>query len=177
MSISTTHRFKMLLPWLLLFFKRKVLKIVLVTFFQKTTTKIIAKIATTGSAHSFPCLDLNNFFKNIMSHNLIINTNREGEFVSALCDIIKNYKYCKNDADQVQNDTEPNKSDQPIIGPIKEALRGSLTAIASKLLSSEHSKLEDLSLEEQNLWKSFDNSDIYEFITGEPDCIPEFQFD
>ncbi len=56
-------------------------------------------------------------------------------------------------------------------------LRGSLISIASKLLSSEHSKLEDLSLEEQNLWKSFDNSDIYEFITGEPDCLPEFQFD
>jgi len=29
---------------------------------------------------------------------------------------------------------------------------------------SEHSKLEDV--EEQNLWNSFDNSDIYEFITG-----------
>jgi hypothetical protein len=32
-------------------------------------------------------------------------------------------------------------------------------------------------VEEQNLWKSFDNRDIYEFITGEPDCLPEFQFD
>ncbi len=55
-------------------------------------------------------------------------------------------------------------------------LRGQLTSIASKLLNSEHSKLEDLSVEEQNLWKSFDNSDIYEFITGEPDTLPEFQF-
>ncbi len=55
-------------------------------------------------------------------------------------------------------------------------LRGQLTSIVSKLLNSEHSKLEDLSVEEQNLWKSFDNSDIYEFITGEPDTLPEFQF-
>jgi hypothetical protein len=45
--------------------------------------------------------------------------------------------------------------------------RGQLTLIASNLLNSEHSKLEDLSVEEQNLWKSFHNSDIYEFITGE----------
>jgi hypothetical protein len=97
-------------------------------------------------------------------------------FVSTLCDLIKNYKYCKSDADQVPNDADIIKPDQPIIGPIKEALRTTLTSIASKLLCSEHSKHEDLSSEEQNLWKSFDNSDIYEFITGEPDCLPEFQF-
>ncbi len=102
---------------------------------------------------------------------------REGAFTSALCDLIKNYKYCKNDADQVQNDADPIKTDQPVIGAIKEALRGQLTSIASKPLSSEHSKLEDLSVEEQNLWRLFNNSDIYEFITGEPDCLPEFQFD
>ncbi len=32
-------------------------------------------------------------------------------------------------------------------------------------------------MEEQNLWKQFDNSDIYEFITGEQDTLPEFQYD
>jgi hypothetical protein len=31
-------------------------------------------------------------------------------------------------------------------------------------------------VEEQHLWNSFDNSDIYEFISGEPDTLPEFQF-
>jgi hypothetical protein len=31
-----------------------------------------------------------------------------------------------------------------VIGAIKEALRGQLTSVASKLLSSEHTKLEDL---------------------------------
>jgi hypothetical protein len=56
-------------------------------------------------------------------------------------------------------------------------LRSSLTSVASKFLNSEHTNLKDLTLEEQNLWKLFDNSDIYEFITGEPDCLPEFQFD
>ncbi len=90
-------------------------------------------------------------------------------FMSALCQLIKSYKYCKNDA---ETDADP-----PVIGAIKETLRSQLTSIASKLLSNEHTKLEDLSVEEQNLWKYFDNSDIYEFITGEPDTLPEFQFD
>ncbi len=26
------------------------------------------------------------------------------------------------------------------------------------------------------MWRCFDNSDIYEFIIGEPDTLPEFQF-
>jgi hypothetical protein len=86
---------------------------------------------------------------------------RVGAFTSALCELIKKFKYCKNDADQVQKDTYPIKTVQPVIGAIKEALRGQLTSIASKLLSREHSKLEDLSVEEQNLWKLFDNSQIY----------------
>jgi hypothetical protein len=58
---------------------------------------------------------------------------QEGAFTSALCELIKNYKYCKNDADQVQNDADPIKTDQPVIGAVKEALRGQLTSIASKL--------------------------------------------
>jgi hypothetical protein len=40
---------------------------------------------------------------------------RKGAFTSALCELIKNYKYCKNDADQVQNDVNPIKTDQPVI--------------------------------------------------------------
>jgi hypothetical protein len=63
---------------------------------------------------------------------------REGAFTSALCELIKNYKYCKNDADQVQKDADPIKTDQPVIGAIKEALRGQLTSVASKLKAVEH---------------------------------------
>jgi hypothetical protein len=114
--------------------------------------------------------------QNLISFAWKIN-HREGGFTSPLCELIKNYKYFKNDADQVQNDADPIKTDQHVNGAIKEALRGQLTSTASKLLGSEHSKLEDLSVEEQNLWRSFDNSNIYKFITGEPDCLSEFQFD
>jgi hypothetical protein len=104
-------------------------------------------------------------------HKKLINSDQnEKARANPLCTLI-NIKYCKNDADQTKNDADPIK-----IAAIKEELRGKLTSIASKLLNSEHSKLEDLSLEEQILWKSFNNGEIYEFITGEPDTLPEFQY-
>ncbi len=68
------------------------------------------------------------------------------------------------------------KADQVKISAIKEELRGSLLSIASKLLVSEHTRLHHLSKAEQQLWNSFEKADIYEFLTGEKDCIPEFQF-
>ncbi len=92
-------------------------------------------------------------------------------FISALFNLIKEHTYCKKDVINQLKDM-----DQTTIGTIKEALRVKLVSIASKLLNSEHSKLEDLSEENQNLWKQFDNSEIYEFITGEKDTLPEFQF-
>jgi len=55
-------------------------------------------------------------------------------FTSALCQLIKNYKYCKSDA--------KTDADLPVIGAIKETLRTQLTSIDSKLLSSEHTKLD-----------------------------------
>jgi transposase InsO family protein len=68
------------------------------------------------------------------------------------------------------------KQDQAEISAIKEELRSSLLSIASKLLASEHTRLHHLSKAEQQLWNSFEKADIYEFLTGEKDCIPEFQF-
>jgi hypothetical protein len=103
--------------------------------------------------------------------NLINPDQNEKARANLICALIKNIKYCKNDADQTKNDVDPIK-----IAAIKEELRGKLTSIASKLLNSQHSRLEDLSLEEQILWKSFDNGKIYECITGEPDTLPEFQY-
>ncbi len=50
--------------------------------------------------------------------------------------------------------------DQLTICAIKEPLKDRLVSIASRLLNSQHSKFEDLSEEDQNLWKQFDNSNI-----------------
>ncbi len=85
--------------------------------------------------------------------------------------LIKNAKYCKNDADPAKNDADPIK-----IYAIKEELRLKLTSIASKLLSSEHFHFCNLSEEEQHLWRQFDNEEVYKFITGEEDTLPEFQY-
>jgi hypothetical protein len=70
-----------------------------------------------------------------------------------------------------------NKADPTIICTIKETLQNSLLSVASKLLCSENCHLENLSHEEKNLRNYFNNMDIYEFLTREKDCIPEFQFE
>jgi len=72
---------------------------------------------------------------------------------------------------------QENDADPRHISTIKEALRQSLLSVASKLLSKQHITVDQLSKEEQDLWNSYDNSDIYEFLTGEKDTLPEFEFD
>ncbi len=72
---------------------------------------------------------------------------------------------------------QENKADRLQISTIKECLKGSVLSIASKLLKSEHLTHDQLSQDEQQLWNSYDNSEIYEFLTGEKDSIPEFQLD
>jgi hypothetical protein len=69
-----------------------------------------------------------------------------------------------------------NKADQSKIMAIKAELRHSLLSIASKLLKSEDTRLHHLTSADQQLWNSFEKADIYEFLTGEKDTIPEFQF-
>jgi hypothetical protein len=85
----------------------------------------------------------------------------------------------KNDADpgnDVQSQADQEKEDQVEISAIKEELCGSLLSITSKLLSSEYLRIRHLSKAQQQLWNSFEKADIYEFLTGEKDGIPEFQF-
>jgi hypothetical protein len=72
---------------------------------------------------------------------------------------------------------QENDADPWYISAIKEELRQSLLSVASKLLTEQHLTLDQLSQEEQDLWNSYDNRDIYEFLTGEKDTHPEFRFD
>jgi len=48
--------------------------------------------------------------------------------------------------------------------------------VAYKLLISDESTYEKLTSEEQKLWTQFETDDIYQFLTGEPDMIPEFHY-
>ncbi len=81
----------------------------------------------------------------------------------------------QDDADQ-DKALIKNRADLVNISAIKEELRTSLLSIASQLLKSEHTRLHHLSDAEQQLWNSFEKADIYEFLTGKKDTIPEFQF-
>jgi hypothetical protein len=48
--------------------------------------------------------------------------------------------------------------------------------IAQKLLISDKATFEHLTTAEQNLWTKFETADIYRFLTGEEDTVPEFQY-
>jgi hypothetical protein len=58
---------------------------------------------------------------------------------------------------------------------INEALREPLLHIANKLLGRQRLNFEQLTTPEQQLWLLFENSDIYEFLTGQKDTVPEFE--
>jgi hypothetical protein len=101
---------------------------------------------------------------------------------------VSNEIFLKNAAAQdnlIKNDADPNvfsskfnqtDADQSEIMAIKAELRGALLSVASKLLKDTDTRLHHLSKAEQDLWNSFEKTDIYEFLTGEKDTIPEFQF-
>jgi hypothetical protein len=50
-----------------------------------------------------------------------------------------------------------------------------LLHIANKLLGRQRLNFEQLTTPEQQLWLLFENSDIYEFLTGQKDTVPEFE--
>ncbi len=57
---------------------------------------------------------------------------------------------------------------------INESYREPLLNVANKLLGRQHLNFEQLTTSEQNLWTKFETSDIYEFLMGESDTVPEF---
>ena len=63
------------------------------------------------------------------------------------------------------------------INAISEDLRSYLMSIARKLLISDTDNFHELTPEEQQIWNSFPTSEIYEFLTGLPDEVPEFKYD
>jgi hypothetical protein len=62
------------------------------------------------------------------------------------------------------------------ISLINEKLREPLLHIANKLLGRQNLNFDQLTAPEQKLWNLFEKSDIYEFLTGEKDTIPEFRY-
>jgi len=71
------------------------------------------------------------------------------------------------------NDSEI-KNDSDIF-LINETLREPLMHIANKLLGRQRLNFDQLTTPEQQLWSLFENSEIYEFLTGQIDTVPEFE--
>jgi hypothetical protein len=59
---------------------------------------------------------------------------------------------------------------------IAENLREPLMKIAQHLLISDKNTFEQLTPEDKQSWTMFETSDIYRFLTGEEDTVPEFQY-
>ncbi len=59
---------------------------------------------------------------------------------------------------------------------ITESLHEPLMKIAQHLLISDKNTFEQLTTEEQQLWTTFETADVYRFLTGEEDTVPEFQY-
>jgi hypothetical protein len=59
---------------------------------------------------------------------------------------------------------------------IAESLREPLMKIAQHLLISDKNTFEQLTPEDKNLWTTFETADIYRFLNGEEDTVPEFQY-
>jgi hypothetical protein len=47
--------------------------------------------------------------------------------------------------------------------------------IANKLLGRQRLNFEQLTSPEQELWSLFEKSDIFEFLTGQKDAVPQFE--
>jgi hypothetical protein len=68
------------------------------------------------------------------------------------------------------------KEDTKLKTGITESLREPLMKIAQHLLIRDKNTFEQLTTEEQQLWANFETADIYRFLTGEEDTVPEFQY-
>jgi hypothetical protein len=144
-----------------------------------TFTKNYTQFCCDKCYNAFKTMDFSKDPNVCQKHKNLINFAPKHEArAKQACALIKNVKYCKSDADQLENDANLIKNDaDPIkISAIKEELRLKLTSIASKLLSSKDFHFSHLSEEEKHLWQQFEKEDIYKFITGEEDTPPEFQY-
>ena len=72
-----------------------------------------------------------------------------------------------NQNDEINSDGE--------IFLINEALREPLMHIANKLLGRQCLNFEQLTPPEKELWSIFEKSDIFEFLTGQKDTVPQFE--
>ncbi len=57
---------------------------------------------------------------------------------------------------------------------INESLREPLLNVTNKLLGRQRLSFEELTPSEKDWWTKFETSDIYQFLTGDSNTVPEF---
>ena len=75
---------------------------------------------------------------------------------------------------RVFNQTDEINSDGEIF-LISKTLCEPLMHIANKLLGRQCLNFKQLTTPEQQLWSLFEKSDIFEFLTGQKDTVPQFE--
>jgi hypothetical protein len=76
----------------------------------------------------------------------------------------------KSHADEIKSVNEK------LITNIPECLHKPLMKVAHKHLIRDKATLKELTPQEQELWNKFETDTIYQFLTGEPDTVPQFCF-
>jgi hypothetical protein len=96
------------------------------------------------------------------------------------CHQLKLEMNCKSSHRQHQNFNQHTNQikivEQKLKTGIPASLHEPLMKVAYKLLIRDKLTFKELTPQEQNLWKRFETDDIYRFLTGEPDTVPEFCF-
>jgi hypothetical protein len=119
-------------------------------------------------------LILKQFFDEATSKDLLQVQN----LICEACQASENLISAPNDTDNLIN--APKASENLIstqsdeIFLISESLREPLLNVANKLLGRQRLNFDQLTPPEQILWTKFETSDIYKFLTGESNTVPEF---
>jgi hypothetical protein len=100
-------------------------------------------------------------------------------------ELIKKQNELRNAQNLINSENEAHAFNQNLINDvinsdgeiflINEALREPLMHIANKLLGRQRLNFEQLTPPEQELWSLFEKSDIFEFLTGQKDTVPQFE--
>jgi hypothetical protein len=118
------------------------------------------------------------FFDEAMSNDLMIIKQMISDERNASDNLINVHKNSENlfnvhkNSENLINSHTDKPSDEIFL--ISESLRKPLLNVANKLLGRQCLNFEQLTPPEQQLWNKFEKSDIYEFLTGERDTVPEF---
>jgi hypothetical protein len=144
-------------------------------------TEMPANKAAPNSIHQ-QCHDFSNSDKipiarsdaNVFTDNFPFQELNSQELIKTQNELRAKQKLINSQETSVFNQNDEINSDGEIF-LINETLREPLMHIANKLLGRQRLSFEQLTPPEQQLWSLFEKSDIFEFLTGQTDTVPQFE--